>query len=76
MCELLEQRQKDIVYDQEAVLGVARDVSDVVGKQAQIQRVHDAALICPVLGRRNGPVLCVGLECCVGLNGKGVRDRA
>jgi hypothetical protein len=41
--ELAIERQQDIVDDEEAVLRVVRDPADLVGRQAQVQRVHDAA---------------------------------
>ena len=41
--ELLEQRQQDVVDDEEAVLGVVRDPADLVGRKPQVQRVHHAA---------------------------------
>ena len=41
--ELAIERQQDVVDDEEAVVGVARDPADLVGREAQVERVHDAA---------------------------------
>jgi hypothetical protein len=41
--ELAIERQQDVVDDEEAVLGVGRDPADLVGREAQVERVHDAA---------------------------------
>ena len=41
--ELAIERQQDVVDDQEAVFGVVRDPADLVGREAQVQRVHHAA---------------------------------
>ena len=41
--ELPVQRQQHVVDDQEAVLGVVGDPADLVGREAQVQRVHHAA---------------------------------
>ena len=41
--ELVEQRQEHVVDDEEAVLRVRRDVGKVVGREAQVERVHHAA---------------------------------
>ena len=41
--ELAIERQQDVVDDEEAVLGVGGDPADLVGRQAQVERVHDAA---------------------------------
>jgi hypothetical protein len=48
--ELPVQRQQDVVDDQEAVLRVGGDPADLLGRQAQVQRVHHAA------GRRDAEV--------------------
>ena len=48
--ELPVERQQHVVDDQEAVLGIVRDPADLVGRQAQVQRVHHAA------GRRDAEV--------------------
>ena len=36
-------RQQHVIDDQEAVAGVVRDIGDIVGMQAQVQRVQHAA---------------------------------
>ena len=41
--ELFEQRQQRTVDDDDRVLGVVRDVAEVVGMQAQVERVEDGA---------------------------------
>ncbi len=41
--DLLEERQQDVVDDEEAVLGVIRDPGDVVWREPQVERVHHAA---------------------------------
>jgi hypothetical protein len=41
--ELLEQRQQAVIDDDEAIFRVLGDVGDVLGEQAQVQRVHHAA---------------------------------
>ena len=41
--ELLVERQQDVVDDEEAVLGMAGDPADLVGRKAQVQRVHHPA---------------------------------
>jgi len=40
---LAVQRQQHIVDDQETVLAVGGDSADLLGRQAQVQRVHHAA---------------------------------
>jgi transglutaminase-like putative cysteine protease len=41
--ELLVERQQDVVEHEEPVLRVRRDPADVVGRKAQVQRVHHPA---------------------------------
>ena len=41
--ELLEERQQNVVDDEEAVARVVRDPRDLAGREAEIQRVHHAA---------------------------------
>jgi hypothetical protein len=40
--ELAVQRQQDVVDDQEAVVGIGGDPAELVGRQAQVERVHHA----------------------------------
>ena len=43
VAKLLEQRQQALVDDQDAILGVVDDVGELVGVQAQVQRVQHRA---------------------------------